>query len=106
MPLICMFILPLFLNAQNNKKLVVLSEAETFSPLQIVNIICQSTGSVSVKDGNGREYFSSPASPLISFMAGGATGKHTVTLKDKKGNFVETSEFFVEAKTNIDDGAK
>lgn len=86
--------------------ITVVQAAMQVHPLERVTLISRSAGTISVTDGQGREYFRSEAASEISFIAGGTAGTHTVTLTDKKGNITGKATFQLEAKTKISDGAK
>ncbi|MEJ1241672.1 hypothetical protein WBG78_26225 [Chryseolinea sp. T2] len=68
-------------------------------------VLANVNGAVTVKDGNGNVYFTAKAGSAVVFSVGGALGKHTVFVTDRK----ETKELFsftVDAATRIDDGGK
>lgn len=75
--------------------------ARPLDELLLTNI----NGTVTVKDGKGQTYFSVKASSSAVFAVGGALGRHTVLLTDRKGTR-ELFTFAVDATTRIDDGGK
>jgi len=89
-----------------NSKIAVFQTASIVHPLDELTVVCQTPGSVSLTDGNGVEYLKMQVSGSKTFLAGGATGLHTAGLYDRKGNLLSTTHFRVEAKTEINDGAK
>jgi hypothetical protein len=76
---------------------------ERIAPLERVTLLGANEGTVSVKDGMGREYVRTPASPALAFTVGGALGYHQVTLEDAAGHVQDTLAFRVAAQTRIND---
>ncbi len=59
-------------------------------PLQPVTLAASGPGTVSVRDGTGREYVRMPATGRVTFTAGGAAGDHELRLLDAAGRTKET----------------
>lgn len=87
-------------------KIEVLNTFKSVKPLDKVNIICQSKGTLVVKDSKNREYYRTTATNHVSVTVAGSTGKHTAVLLNNKGIAIDSSTFLVETKTKIDDGGK
>ena len=98
--------IPFFCIAQIIPKVTIVKDTKVVHPLDQLNIVCNTEGLLSVKDGIGREYLKCKASPEITFTVGGSLGKQTVELKDLKDKVLATSTFNVDAETKIDDGGK
>ena len=47
-------------------------DTEFFAPLESVTVECDTGGTLTVRDGQGREYFRAPADREVSFPIGGA----------------------------------
>lgn len=58
---------------------------------------------ISVFDGSGREYFQAKNAPIIKFRAGGALGRHTVKIYDRRNRILNELSFHVNASTKVDD---
>ena len=79
--------------------------SDTAQPLQqLASWRNAESSSIKVFDGNGKEYFSSPASPLTRFVAGGALGKQSVVIYNTKSQPTDSLFFYLDAKTDINDG--
>lgn len=74
-------------------------------PLQELLIVDGTNHEITVRDGAGRVYYTATGNNATSFTVAGSLGKHTVTLKDRKGNTTQLS-FDVTTETRIDDGGK
>ena len=72
-----------------------------FKPLERITLETDGTGTISVCDQDGREYFTSSAQPMVVFLAGGSLGNHIVYKKNEKGVVVETLRFKVDCETEI-----
>jgi hypothetical protein len=72
-------------------------------PLDPVAVTVTGAGTLSVRDGRGREYVRAPAAPRVTFRAGGAIGTHTARLLDAAGRPLETVSFRLEARTEVSD---
>jgi len=72
-------------------------------PLERVTVLGAGSGTISVRDGEGREYVRIAARQRVTFRAGGALGTHLVALENASGRIVETATFKVDCKTGIDD---
>ena len=101
---LCLF--PVCTLAQIRPDLTIFQPLNNYRPLEKVMVKCVGSGTVSVKDGGGREYVNIPAADKVEFYAGGAEGNHTVTLYDRKGSLLAETTFRLEAKTDISDGGK
>lgn len=77
---------------------------DTVQPLQQLALTNLKAGSIKVFDGNGRAYFSSPVFSLKTFTAGGALGKQIIRVYNNQNKITDSIAFYVDAKTNIDDG--
>jgi hypothetical protein len=88
----------LFLHKNNTREFL-----DTMQPLQRVGISNVKGGSIKVFDGHGKEYFSSAAKPIINFIVGGALGKQVVRVYNDQQETTDSINFYVDAKTNIDD---
>jgi hypothetical protein len=75
-------------------------------PLDLLVVTAASRGTLEVRDGQGRTYFSAPFDGRVSFRAGGALGTQTVALRDPSGAERAAATFVLEAQTSIDDGGK
>ncbi|TAG31951.1 MAG: hypothetical protein EAZ35_02560 [Sphingobacteriia bacterium] len=92
--------------AQTNSQIIFVSKTAQYRPLEKVELICLGTGTVSVRDGKGKEYTRIKAMPNTSFLAGGAAGKQMISLLDIQGKLVATTSFELVTDTYIDDGGK
>lgn len=75
-------------------------------PLDNVVLAGGTDGSVEVRDGAGKLYFSAPAGPRVNFTAGGAIGRQEVRVRDAQGKETSRLDFVLEAETSVDDGGK
>ena len=98
--------LPVICNGQNNPEITFVNDTQTLHPLDRLTVSCNTVGTFTVQDSEGREYLNCPAAPAITFMVGGSLGRQTLTLKDKKNKVLATRSFNVDAKTDIDDNGK
>lgn len=73
-------------------------------PLQTLALTNAKGNSIKVFDGNGAEYFSSGIKPVTTFVAGGALGKQSVRIYNNQNKIIDSLSFYVDAKTDIDDG--
>jgi hypothetical protein len=90
----------LFLNDSASYPPLYTLKAQPLQQLALGNI---KGGSIKVFDGHGREYFSSAAKTITNFIVGGALGKQVVRVYDQN-KLTDSINFYVDAKTNIDDG--
>jgi hypothetical protein len=72
-------------------------------PLDRLAIVGAKGQTLSVTDGNGKEYFRSASKPDLSFVVSGALGRHTVSSTDSKGKKIDLFSFEVTAQTQIND---
>jgi len=92
---------------QNSTQLLILIAPKVVHPFDEITVICPvSNGKISVSDSKMNTYFSDKVSARIVFMVGGAAGTQTVSVTDKNDKILATKTFFLEAKTNMDDGGK
>ena len=97
------------LPAQEKKSVLLLyketgsKNIDTVQPLQQLAVVNVKGGSIKVFDGNGKAYFSSPIKPVTSFTVGGALGKQVARIFEQN-KITDSLSFYVDAKTNIDDG--
>ncbi|MEO8415450.1 MAG: hypothetical protein ABI472_17450 [Ginsengibacter sp.] len=75
----------------------------TVQPLQKLALTNAKGSNIKVFDGDGREYFSSPTKLIIHFIVGGSLGKQTIWIYNQN-KIIDSLSFYVDAKTNIDDG--
>ena len=80
-----------------------IGQRKRFLPLERVTVRGADGGTVSVRDGGGREYVRVAAGRRVAFEAGGSLGTHLVALEDASGRVVETATFEVDCQTGIDD---
>jgi len=73
------------------------------TPLDEVRISGEGQGTLSVRDGMGREYLRRRFRAAARVPVGGALGWHVAELEDDDGNVVETARFRVDCRTEIDD---
>ncbi len=92
--------------AQPNAQIIFVSKTAQFAPLEKVVFACIGKGTIVVKDGKGREYIRTKAMPNTSFIAGGAVGKHTISLLNNDGKSLANTNFILQAETHIEDGGK
>jgi hypothetical protein len=79
------------------------ADTTSVQPLQKLAIINANGNTIKVFDGNGKEYFSSSIKPITGFTVGGALGKQTVRIYNQN-KISDSINFYIDAKTNIDDG--
>src|SRR3954452_22525002 len=91
----------LFLHGSNSFRQTDSSFAQPLQQLGLVNV---KGTSISVFDAKGRAYFSSPLKAVKLFTVGGALGKQIVRVYNNQHVAVDSVVFYVNAKTNIDDG--
>ncbi|MEO7046405.1 MAG: hypothetical protein ABI091_13930, partial [Ferruginibacter sp.] len=72
-------------------------------PLQLLALVNAKGSNIKVFNGDGKEYFSSLTKPIIHFTAGGALGKQIIRIYNQD-RIIDSLSFYVDAKTNIDDG--
>ena len=99
-------LLPVICMAQQTGGLEIFTAGATVKPLERIHISSTLPGTISVKDSKGREYSRFTSACNVPVKVAGATGIHTVTVTDKKGNLLESAKFSVETETTIDDGGK
>ena len=92
--------------AQNKASIQLLKSNKTVDPLEQLIIYSNSKGTIKVTDSKGKTYFTAKAIPQLNFVAGGAAGKQTITLTNKKGEVIASSNFELVAKTTLDDNGK
>jgi len=80
------------------------SDTAIVQPLQQLAIANAKGTTIKVFDGNGKEYFSADVKPVTNFTVGGALGKQVIRIYDHQNKAIDSINFFVYAKTNIDDG--
>lgn len=73
-------------------------------PLDALSIVNAEGKTITVADGDGDIYFSSPAQKIVTFYVAGALGRHTINISNKKGMTTSTFPFDVDTATDIDDG--
>lgn len=74
------------------------------APLQQLAVTGAKGTMIVVKDGSGAVYATLPVKPVSFFTVGGALGNHTVIIYGAGGKVVQQLRFFVDAKTDINDG--
>jgi len=74
-------------------------------PLDQVTVTGAGDGTLTVRDGSGREYLRIKSAPEVTFTVGGAAGEQTMSLVDASGQAVESLRFRVEARTRIDESS-
>jgi len=79
------------------------ASGEALRPLDEITLVGAEAGTVSARDGRGREYFRGPAAPKVTFRVGGALGYHTAVVEDESGKQGETLAFRVVAETRVED---
>ena len=93
--------------SQNPNQLLTLISPKVVHPFDEITVICPVLkGKITVSDSKMNTYFSAKASSRIVFLAGGAAGTQTVSLKDENDNILAKTTIFLEAKTMVDDGGK
>lgn len=79
------------------------ADTTSVAPLQKLAITNAKGSAIKIFDGCGKEYFSSSIKAVTGFTAGGALGKQVVRIYDRN-KITDSLSFYVDAKTNIDDG--
>lgn len=74
-----------------------------FKPLAWVELYTLQNGTISVLDGQGRNYFHDVIQQSIRFRVAGALGTHTILLTDDAGRLMDTECFRVDCATQIVD---
>jgi len=78
-----------------------------YEPLQQVTVHVHASesfaGTLTVLDGDGREYVRAAASKSVQFTAGGALGRQAVQLKDAQGAVAGETHFQLDCSTAVDD---
>ena len=92
--------------SQNPNGIHMLKTTGTAHPLEELTVLCNGEGTITVTDGNGREYLKTAVSDKLTFTVGGAAGTHKISFIDRKGKVAGTADFFLEANTAVDDGGK
>ena len=72
-------------------------------PLAPVTVTVIDAARVQVRDGAGHVYWQAPAAPEVTFLAGGALGRHTFETLDATGRVTATVEFTLAAESAIAD---
>jgi len=80
--------------------------ATTVKPLDMLVVSSSSKGTLEVRDGTDRVYFSAPSGGKISFRAGAGLGTQKVVLRSPSGEAIGHATFTLDAQTSIDDGGK
>lgn len=91
----------LFLYA--NVSLQQIADTITIQPLQMLALTNAKGSNLKVFDGEGKGYFTSKIKPIIHFTVGGALGKQTIRIYNQN-KITDSLSFYVDAKTDIDDG--
>ncbi len=94
------------IHAQKPGIIQVLNPVGTVKPLDRVEVVCTTPGTIVIKDAEGRIYYRVAATNRASVRIAGKTGQHTVILSDKKNKVIDSVKFSVVAVTRIDDGGK
>jgi hypothetical protein len=81
------------------------SDTIPVKPLQMLALINTPGNNIKVFDGDGKVYFSSIAKPITKFIVGGALGKQLIRIYNNQNKITDSIAFYVDAKTNIDDGS-
>ncbi|HUI64066.1 MAG TPA: hypothetical protein VL126_04435 [Bacteroidota bacterium] len=92
--------------SEGRSKLALMHPLSSVRPLDSVTVISQPGGTLSVRDSRGREYDRERSAGTVTFCAGGALGRQTVTFFDSHGRATDSAAFRVEAQTEITDGGK
>lgn len=80
---------------------VAVSSAE---PLEVLSLANVKGGSIRAFDGKGKEYAFLPVKEITHFTVGGALGKHIIRIYDKQNKIADSISFYVDAKTDVNDG--
>ena len=73
-------------------------------PLDRLVLRDSAPGTVEVRDGAHRLYFTASFEGQVAFQAGGALGRHDVLVRDPSGRERSRSEFTLDAQTSVEDG--
>ncbi len=104
--LICLILTSFTGIAQVNNDVLVLKTAGIIHPFDEVIVSCKSSGTLSVTDAKGHEYYKGKADSRVAFLAGGAAGIQRISVIDKAGKTTGTTTFTLEASTEVNDGGK
>jgi len=74
-----------------------------FSPLDRFRITSAEAGRLILRDGDQKIYLDSPLQQGLDVAIGGALGTHSATLLSPSGQVLETTTFFVDCSTHIED---
>ncbi len=74
-----------------------------YEPLEEIRVCDIGAGTLSVCDGQHREYFRAVSQPEMRFVVGGTPGFHNIILEDETGKVRESCHFFLDARTSIID---
>lgn len=96
----------LIVRVPDGKAQIPYEPAANVQPLEKITIANIAGNTLQVTDSRGKTYFSGPCGTSVTFVAGGALGRHTITVFDKKGKTVQTAAFTLDATTHIEDGAQ
>ncbi len=97
---------PLICRSQSAPALTFVNDIRIAHPLDELTVVCNDGATLSVTDGQGRDYLNCKAAPVITFKVGGSLGTQTVTLRDTKNKVLAKRTFTVDAKTDMDDNGK
>jgi hypothetical protein len=86
--------------------LTIIQPLRDIRPLDKMTVKCTGSGTLLVADAEGKIYVSIPAAGVAVFYAGGAAGKHTITLSDKKGKTQASATFNMVPQTSINDNGR
>jgi hypothetical protein len=75
-------------------------------PLETLVVEAPAGGSVEVRDGEDKVYFTGRKAGWVSFLAAGALGQQKVILRDGGGNETSRALFDLDADTSVDDAGK
>ena len=87
-------------------RLVRPSKSWVAAPLETLSVVCPAGTTISVLDGEQREYVRAAATPEFTFRAGGALGTHTIRALNATGRAVAEITFELDAQSNVDDGGR
>ncbi|MEP6947899.1 MAG: hypothetical protein ABI863_01430 [Ginsengibacter sp.] len=73
-------------------------------PLEVIALTTAKGNTISVFDGEGKEYASYPVKNITTFTVGGALGKHIIRMYNSQHKPVDSIYFNVDAQTGINDG--
>jgi len=74
-------------------------------PLEQVTVLGAGAGTLTARDGCGREYLRVKSTPEVTFTIGGAAGEQSILLEDAAGRVIETLRFRVDPRTRIDESS-